>query len=233
MGRIVAISGGNLLTTRPLNKYAIKLSKKQNPRVLFIGTASHDAQEYIHTFTNEYEKLGCEVKILCLCSECTDKEVDELLAWADIIYVGGGDTVFMMKVWKKRGLNEKLEKIYQKDTAVLTGISAGAICWFNCGHSDSGFFEKDDKSEFCWADGMLDLIHMAFCPHYNNEQRRSSFDGMLQDKNMVGLAMEDDTAFVSDNGKQYFIKSDVNANAFVLEYKNQMIKKTKVEFSVL
>lgn len=61
MGRIVAISSGNLLTTRPLNKYAIKLSKKQNPRVLFVGTASHDAQEYIHTFTNEYEKLGCEV----------------------------------------------------------------------------------------------------------------------------------------------------------------------------
>ena len=47
MGRIVAISSGNLLTTRPLNKYAIKLSKKQNPRVLFVGTASHDAQEYI------------------------------------------------------------------------------------------------------------------------------------------------------------------------------------------
>ena len=61
MGRIVAISSGNLLTPRPLNKYAIKLSKKQNPRVLFVGTASHDAQEYIHTFTNEYEKLGCEV----------------------------------------------------------------------------------------------------------------------------------------------------------------------------
>ena len=166
-------------------------------------------------------------------AECTDKEVDELLAWADIIYVGGGDTVFMMKVWKKRGLNEKLKKIYQKDTAVLTGISAGAICWFNCGHSDSGFFEKDDKWKFCWADGMLDLIHMAFCPHYNNEQRRSSFDEMMKEKNMVGLAMEEDTAFVSDNGKQYFIKSDVNANAFVLEYKNQMIKKTKVEFSVL
>lgn len=61
MGRIVAISSGNLLTTRPLNKYAIKLSKKQNPRALFVGTESHDAQEYIHTFTNEYEKLGCEV----------------------------------------------------------------------------------------------------------------------------------------------------------------------------
>ena len=51
MGRIVAISSGNLLTTRPLNKYAIKLSKKQNPRALFVGTESHDAQEYIHTFT--------------------------------------------------------------------------------------------------------------------------------------------------------------------------------------
>ena len=80
---------------------------------------------------------------------------------------------------------------------------------------------------------MLDLIHMAFCPHYNNEQRRSSFDEMMKEKNMVGLAMEEDTAFVSDNGKQYFIKSDVNANAFVLEYENQMLKKTEVEFSVL
>lgn len=61
MGRIVAISGGNLLTTRPLNKYAIKLSKKQNRESFLLEQQSHDAQEHIHTFTNEYEKLGCEV----------------------------------------------------------------------------------------------------------------------------------------------------------------------------
>ncbi len=51
MGRIVAIASGDLLSTRPLNKYAIKLAKKQNPNVLFIGTASQDAQDYRDTFT--------------------------------------------------------------------------------------------------------------------------------------------------------------------------------------
>ena len=48
MGRIVAIASGDLLSTRPLNKYAIKLAKKKNPNVLFIGTASRDAQDYQH-----------------------------------------------------------------------------------------------------------------------------------------------------------------------------------------
>ena len=66
MGRIVAIASGDLLSTRPLNKYAVKLAKKQNPNVLFIGTASQDAQEYRDIFTKEYNKLGCEVKCLCL-----------------------------------------------------------------------------------------------------------------------------------------------------------------------
>ena len=66
MGRIVAISSGNLLTTRPLNKYAIKLSKKQNPRALFVGTESHDAQEYIHTFKQAltfYERANQGTKL--------------------------------------------------------------------------------------------------------------------------------------------------------------------------
>ena len=93
MGRIVAIASGDLLSTRPLNKYAVKLAKKQNPNVLFIGTASQDAQEYRDIFTKEYNKLGCEVKCLCLMSAPGEDTIDHLLQWADIIYVGGGDIV--------------------------------------------------------------------------------------------------------------------------------------------
>ena len=177
MGRIVAIASGDLLSTRPLNKYAVKLAKKQNPNVLFIGTASQDAQEYRDIFTKEYNKLGCEVKCLCLMSAPGEDTIDHLLQWADIIYVGGGDTVFMMQMWKKYGVDKKLKEIYEKDTAVLTGISAGEICWFCCGHSDSQSFSKESEWEYCWADG-LGIVPMAFCPHYN-EEGRGSFDAML------------------------------------------------------
>lgn len=227
MGRIVAIASGDLLSTRPLNKCAIKLAKKKNPNVLFIGTASRDAQDYQDTFTKEYNKMGCEVKYLCLVPATGEDRINNLLSWADIIYVGGGDTVFMMQMWKKYGVDEKLKKIYEKDSAVLTGISAGAICWFCCGHSDSQSFSKESEWEYCWADG-LGIVPMAFCPHY--EERQSSFDTMLLEKNMPGLAMENNTAFVENDGERYFIRSSNEAQAFLIQYQADEMQKRSVEF---
>ena len=227
MGRIVAIASGDLLSTRPLNKYAIKLAKKKNPNVLFIGTASRDAQDYQDTFTKEYNKMGCEVKYLCLVPATGEDRINNLLSWADIIYVGGGDTVFMMQMWKKYGVDEKLKKIYEKDSAGLTGISAGAICWFCSGHSDSQSFSKESEWEYCWADG-LGIVPMAFCPHY--EERQSSFDTMLLEKNMPGLAMENNTAFVENDGERYFIRSSNEAQAFLIQYQADEMQKRSVEF---
>ena len=120
-------------------------------------------------------------------------------------------------------------EIYEKDFAVLTGISAGAICWFNCGYSDSGSFQEGNDWNYCWANGMLNLFHMAYCPHYN-EEGRDSFDKMLRAKNLAGLAMENDTAFVVNNDKPYFIRSNPNANAFKIQYKNGTIEKQILEF---
>lgn len=229
MGRIVAIAGGDLSSTRELNKHTITLTKKMNPNVLFIGTASHDADEYIKSVTNAFKLLECEVKTLCLCSRIyDDKSMDDLLSWADIIYIGGGDTVFMMQIWKQHGIDEKLKRIYEKDSAVLTGISAGAICWFNCGYSDSEAFHNADDWNYCWADGMLDFFHIAYCPHYN-EDGRNSFDEMLAEKNMIGLAMENNTAFVENNGKHYFIRSTPDASAYIVQYKNSVMEKQEVD----
>lgn len=230
MGRIVAISGGDLSSTRPLNFHAIKLSGKTNPNVLFVGTASRDADGYFASIEKEYENLGCHVKSLCLVTKSyRNEDIDHLLSWADIIYVGGGDTVSMMLVWKQHGLDEKLKEIYREDSAVLTGLSAGAICWFNCGHSDSQSFHGDENSHYCWADGMLNFVDYAFCPHYN-EDGRESFDSMLKGKNLTGLAMENNTAFVENNGNRYFIKSDSLAKAFEIQYKNGIMEKKAVEF---
>ena len=76
---------------------------------------------------------------------------------------------------------------------------------------------------------MLNLLDYAFCPHYN-EDGRESFDSMLKEKNLTGLAMENDTAFVENNGNQYFIKSNSSAKAFEIRYKNGLIQKKSVEF---
>ena len=233
MGRIVAIAGGDLSTTKELNIHTIKLSNKQNPNVLFIGTASRDADGYIEAITKEFKFLKCEVKSLCLCSKNYDeKGIDTLLSWSDIIYVGGGDTISMMQIWKQYRLDEKLKQIYERDLAVLTGLSAGAICWFNCGHSDSESFHNGDKWNYCWANEMLDIFHMAYCPHYN-EEGRNSFDKMLIEKDIVGLAMENNTAFVDNDGQQYFIRSNTTANAFIIKYENGIMKKHEIKFDDL
>lgn len=231
MGRIVAIAGGDLTSTAKLNQYAVSLCRKENANVLFVGTASDDAPPYIANFTKAYTKLGCNVKTLSLVTESyTDADIDDLLVWADIIYVGGGDTVAMMKVWKQHGFDKKLLEVYKKDSAVLTGISAGAICWFNCGHSDSESFYKDDW-QYVWADGMLNIFPAAFCPHYN-EEGRDSFDKMLKDKNMVGLAMENDTAFVVNGYEQYHIRCNADAKAYMLRYAGDQLVKREVIFKI-
>lgn len=231
MGRVVAIAGGDWNSTRPLNLHAVKMSGKAHPNVLFVGTASGDAVGYIASAEKEYEELGCQVKSLCLVTRSyRAADLDGLLSWADVIYVGGGDTVSMMLVWKRCGFDEKLKEVYRKDTAVLTGLSAGAICWFDCGYSDSGSSQRAEDRHFCWADGMLRLFDCAFCPHYN-EAGRQSFDGRLREKGLTGLAMENDTAFVENNGRRYFIKSRAAAKAFVIRYAKGGMEKRPIEFS--
>lgn len=138
----------------------------------------------------------------------------------------------MMQTWKQFGLDEKLKKIYEQDSAVLTGLSAGAICWFNCGHNDGQSFQNGENRNYCWANDMLDIFHMAYCPHYN-EEGRDTFDTMLIQKGMIGLAMENNTAFVYDNGKQYFIRSAPDAKAFIIQYKGERIEKREVDFEVV
>lgn len=84
-------------TTHKINQYIIALTGKEEANLLFIGTASHDAEDHISAIHSEFERLRCVVKELSLTSEkYTDDEIDNLLNQADIIYVGGGDTAFMI-----------------------------------------------------------------------------------------------------------------------------------------
>jgi len=228
MGRIVAIGGGELDTTHSINEYIVKLAGMEKANLLFIGTASHDTEGYISAIQKEFENLGCAVSALRLTTEnYTDVEIDSILNQADIIYVGGGDTSFMMDTWKKYGLDEKLKQIYYNDRAVLSGLSAGAICWFSCGHSDSSIFEVDGQIGYGWVNGLLEIFPYAFCPHYN--ERKELLDSMIGEKESPCIALENNVAFVEQDGCISYIASDNSSKAYVLNFVDGMLDKQEQE----
>ncbi|MCM1262134.1 MAG: peptidase E [Butyrivibrio sp.] len=124
-----------------------------------------------------------------------------------------------------------MKEIYLKNTAVLAGISAGAMCWFNCGHSDSEIFWSDGEIGYGWINNLLNIYQYVYCPHY--EQRKASFDEMLQEKELSGLAMESDTAFVERNGKISYIKCNKSSNAYILRFNNGKLAKEQIELELL
>ena len=124
MGIIVAIGGGEIAQheTLVIDKEIIRLSGKKRPTVLFIPTASSDAQEYIDTFIDYYSKyLNCIVHVLKLINQHLGaKEISEKILNSDIIYVGGGNTLMMMTLWRKLGVDNMLKKAYEKGI-ILSG----------------------------------------------------------------------------------------------------------------
>ena len=143
MGKIVAIGGGDLsaLATEPIDRAIIELSGKSNPHALFIPTASSDSVEYWETFDQAYRvAYGCDTDVLYLLGTAPDpSDVARKIERADIVYVGGGNTLKMMRRWRRLGVDVLLREAHAKG-AVLCGVSAGAICWFDSGHSDSMSF---------------------------------------------------------------------------------------------
>ena len=229
MGRIIAISSGDLNTTEAMNKYAIRLITGSTKRVLFIGTASHDAEGYIEGMKAVFTGLGCdEVRALELTrKQYSGQELREMIFRADLIYIGGGDTIFMYNEWKKHGIDVLLREVYEKDTAVLMGISAGAMCWFSSGCTDSELAVIRPGRKFGLAEELLGIHSQTFCPHY--EDRVEDFAELLEEIKKDALALESNVAFVEEKGATYFIKSVEDAKGYEFCYENGTHVKKELE----
>lgn len=212
---IIAIGGGELKDqeTLLLDQFIVKQTQKAQPRALFIPTASGDAPGYIETFNQIYGlMLGCDTRILCLSREPSASAIAELIDWADLIYVGGGDTRRMMKQWRERGLDHLLIES-EASGKLLCGLSAGAICWFDSGLSDSNRFDANGDWTFSRVDG-LGLVPGLLCPHLDSEQRALPLLQNLLADPVPALALTDCAAVVVCDGQLSILEGNDRAAAY-------------------
>jgi dipeptidase E len=206
---IVAIGGGKIgsRATLPIDREIIRLSNKKNPKLLFIPTASSDSEIYWKQFRTYFgDFLKCGTDVLFLIKEKPSREqIRRKISLADIIYVGGGNTLQMMRIWRRLGVGKLLISAYKRG-AVLAGISAGSICWFDSGHSDSMSFYNPRKWKYINVKG-LGIIQGINCPHYNGKTRgvprRKNFQELIRKIGSVGIAIDNHCAIEFRDGRVF------------------------------
>ena len=203
MKRIIAIGGGELRerTTLKIDEYIANLAKEhagdKRANALFIPTASHDFMPYYNTFHKVYTGVF-DIKTDVALTVFKDVDMERMRAKfekADVIYVGGGDTVFMIESWKQSGLLDLMKDAYERGV-IIAGLSAGAICWFSDIYTDS--LKTDDGVKYAMFKG-LGWIHGVVSPHYN--QRVDDFDKIVAENFDAAYGIEDDSALLIEDGE--------------------------------
>lgn len=222
MRQIIALGGGGFLMEPEnplLDQYILTQSHKPNPKICFLPTASGDSEDFIKRFYRSFEKMNCIPSHLSLFNPPTRKIEDYILS-KDIIYVGGGNTKNLLAIWKDWGLDLILREAWEHGI-VLSGISAGSLCWFEEGITDS------------FGDGLDSIKCLGFlkgsnCPHYDGEiDRRPTYHKLISSGRLQsGFAVDDGVGL-------HFIDLDINkivssrpsAKAYKVEYlSNQVIE---------
>lgn len=200
--RIVAMGGGGFSSMSgfsPLDGFILGLAREAaarrgagnpaRPRVCWVGTAGGDAESGIASFHAAWDAVA-ETSVLLLFS----REVDDIagfLGGQDAVYVGGGNTANMLAVWQLHGVDTALRAAWERGV-VLAGRSAGSICWFEGGTTDSF------GPELSVFRGGLGLLAGSHSPHFDGEDQRRPLHHRLVATGELpdGLAADDGAALV-------------------------------------
>jgi dipeptidase E len=226
---IIAIGGGGFLAeprNYALEKYILDQTGKARPNVLMIPTARGDDAEYVAKFHAAFGELGATTQHLPLFHRTP--ELRSLILAQDAVFVGGGNTKSMLAVWRDWGLPELLKEAYASGI-VLGGQSAGAICWFEQGITDS------------WADRLRPLECMGFlsgscCPHYDGElERRPAYHALVQSGDLKpGYAIEDAVAAHFTDGRlARVVSKKTGAKAYYVSAEGGAIQEAPLEVTLL
>jgi dipeptidase E len=197
-----------------LDRFVLSLSNAATPKVCFVGTASGDAQSYVDRFYDSFRTLNCSPADLSLFKPPTT----DLLSFVmeqDAIYVGGGNTRNLMVLWREWGLDAILRQAWLTGV-VMAGISAGSLCWFDQGVSDS-VIPGDLAPIVC-----LGLLPCSNCPHYDGEPgRRPAFHSFIRQGRLKAGYAADDGAALHFVGQK--LESVVSSRATAKAYSVRLV----------
>ena len=211
---IVTIGGGGFDRNNSsylIERYILNLSDKTTPKICFLPTATGDNDSYIVRFYSIFNNLNCipsHLEFFKRTSNIKDHIMDQ-----DVVFVGGGNTKSMLAIWNDWGMSSLLNNAYN-DGVIMSGVSAGAICWFTCGVTDSW----DDELKIIPC---LDIIKGTCCPHYDEEPSRIPYvKKILHEEKITNcISIEGGSAIHFIDGKPYknvsFKKNKNTYNVFV------------------
>jgi dipeptidase E len=199
VSRTVVAMGGGGFSSDPentlLDDHVLALAREkrgnERPRVCFLATASGDSPQYIANFYTAYARKA-EATHLPLFTRA-EIDIDAFLLEQDIVYVGGGNTENMMAIWRVHGVDTALRHAWESGV-VMTGLSAGSLCWFETGTTDS--FGRGLAA----LSGGLGLVPGSHSPHYDGEaNRRPRYHELVENGSLpAGYAADDGAALVFD-----------------------------------
>jgi len=218
---IVPFGGLRAVTgTHPIVDYLLELAGKPRAKVCFVPTARGDSPETLLAMYQRFPASRAQRTHLELFHR-TVKDIRALLLEQDIIYVAGGNTANLLAVWRAHGVDEAMRDAWENGV-ILTGGSAGSLCWYECGTTDS--FDLNELKPLHDGLGFLPGSH---CPHYDGEPgRRPLYHLLIASGFPAGIAIDDDAAVRYDGTE---IHEVVGARAGAAAYRVEKVDGEVVE----
>lgn len=226
--RTIFAFGGDL--NKDFLQYIISLTKKSTPNICFLPTASADNPYAI----NEWYELCLTLQVkpsvqrMFVSAAPGVKSFEEHLLSMDAIVVGGGNTLNMMGIWRAQGIDTVLKKAYKKGI-ILAGGSAGSLCWFKSGLSDS----RPQKISVVECLGFINASH---CPHFSSQKNRRPLylESILKGEILPGYACDDLAAMLFEN--EQLIKAitlDTSNHVYFVSLKDGKIVEQRLASSII
>ena len=240
--QIIALGGGGVGLDKfnlAIDNYKIKASGKKKPKIAFIPTAVGDSAFAIERFYRVFPSERAIASHLPLFSR-DQRDLEDYLLNQDIIEVSGGNTANMLSIWEIHGIDKILEKAWQNGI-VLTGASAGMICWYECSVTDSfgpssslvspglGINNRTMLKELKTG---LGFLKGSACPHYNGEEdRKPTYEKLIKNKILSdGIALDDYVGAHYINNKLIKLITPKNGSkGYEVSLKNNVVKETIIE----
>lgn len=210
-----------------LDGYILAQARQSNPKVCFLPTASGDSEGYTINFFSAMAHLECVPSMLGVWSSARADFEAHLMA-QDVIYVGGGNTMNMIAIWRAWGIDKILARACEQGT-VLAGISAGAICWFEQCLTDSF------PGRLSALPG-LGMLPGSCTPHYDGEaNRRPTCLEMVKSKEMIeGIAIDDSCGVhYIDGVRHQVVSSKPGAHAYLVRVLDGLVQEQQLDARLL